>query len=169
MKTKEPRPGDIGFSIIDGWIGVATGLLQYLVGDPNKYSHVFIVLDNGLVAEANRTEGIRLAPIENYKGKAIFTDWGLDDLQRTSVVELAKSFIGKEYSLLEYLLLAFYRFKLHPRWLLKKVQDSGKYICSQYVATVYALAGVDLFEGTRDPLSVTPGSLFTRYIERDWM
>lgn len=170
MKTiKEPRPGDIGFCVLPGFTGAIAGFLQYLVGDPNKYSHVFIVLDNGIIAEARRDGGVRLTPIAEYNGRAIYIDWGLNTDQRQAIVEHAKTFIGKQYSFLEYLVLAFYRFKMHPVWLLKKVQASGKYICSQYVATVYALAGIDMFDGKREPFSVTPGSILSRYVERDWL
>lgn len=165
---KLPKPGDIGFSIIGGWIGFWVGLGQYLNMDGSKYSHCFVVLDDKTVMEA-MPGGARIAPLDEYLGSAIFIDWEPTDEQRSIIVSEALKLEGIPYNFLNYLQLALARFKIQPKWLVKRIQDSEKLICSQLVDEVYRLAGVHMFDDGRLPMDVTPGDILNRYLEKDWL
>jgi hypothetical protein len=167
MDKRMPKPGDMGFSMIEGMLGFWVGLAQYLNGDGSKWSHVFIVLDDDTVMEA-MPGGARITPIEEYKGKAVFIDWGLDDRQRSVIVEEAKKLVGTAYGFIDYFALALARLNIRPKWLVNYVLNSNRLICSALADMVYNKAGVKLFSDGRMWHDVTPGDLISRYIERPW-
>jgi hypothetical protein len=168
MENKRvPKPGDMGFSTIDGMLGFWIGLGQFLNGDASKWTHVFIVLEDNKVMEA-MPKGAQIVSIDDYNSKAIFIDWGLTDKERKDVVDAAIRLEGTPYNFLDYLALALARFKIRPKWLVKYIKNSDKLICSALADMVYNRAGVQLFTDGRLWHDVTPGDLLNRYLERDW-
>ncbi len=163
-----PRPGDIGFSKVPGKLGFFLGLLLFLQGGGSRFCHTFIVLDDNTVLEA-KPKGARISPLENFKGRSIFIDWGLTDDQRAIVVAEARKYVGVRYSIVDYLALGFAKFNKYPVKLYKYLTKSNKFICSNLVHVVYNNAGVQIFSDGRNSYSVTPGDLLFRFHERDWM
>jgi hypothetical protein len=162
-----PKPGDMGFSSIEGMLGFWIGLGQYLNGDGSKYTHVFIVLDDDTIMEA-MPKGAQIVPIAAYDNKAVFLDWGITDAQRKLIVEEARKCEGAKYNFIDYLALALARFGFKPRWLIKRIKSNNKLICSALADMVYNKAGIQLFSDGRIWHDVTPGDLINRYLERNW-
>lgn len=167
MVKRIPKPGDMGFSMIEGMLGFWVGLAQYLNGDGSKWSHVFVVLDDNTVMEA-MPGGARITPIEEYTGKAVFIDWELTDAQRAVIVEEAKKLVGTKYGFIDYFAMALARLNIRPQWIVRYVLNSNRLICSALADMVYNKAGVKLFSDGRMWHDVTPGDLISRYIERPW-
>lgn len=164
---RQPKPGDMGFSIIEGFTGFIVSLGQLLNGDAAKWSHVFVVLDDETVMEA-MPGGARIVPLSTYENKAIFLDWNITDDERLIVIQEAKKLNGIKYNFLDYFALALARFGFRPKWLVKHIKASDKLICSALADMVYNRAGVQLFADGRIWHEVTPGDLLNRYLERDW-
>lgn len=164
---KTPRPGDIGFSRVNGKVGLLIGFLQWAQGGGSKYGHCFIYLDNNEILEA-KPKGARIVPLDPAK-KAIFFDWNLTDEQRNLVVAEARKFVGAKYSFLDYIALAFSKYNKYPVKLFNKLAISNKYICSTLVDVIYNNCGIKIFEDGRNSYSVSPGDILFRYLERDWV
>jgi uncharacterized protein YycO len=81
--------------------------------------------------------------------------------QRQTIVAWAVAHIGAGYSWAAYLRQAAVRLHIPgaAALLAHQVQDSGQYICSQYVDAAYAAAGVHLFADGRAPYDVAPSDL----------
>lgn len=154
-----PKPGQFGLSRIGGWTGIMVTLGQWLIGDLSRYSHAFIVLDNGQVAEA-MPGGLQINPLSRYDHKdVVYSDIPLTDDQRATIIATARGLKGRPYSYLEYLYLGLSHFRKCPKWIKRKVASSGNLICSQAVDYCYNAAGVRLFTDGRLPHDVTPGDL----------
>lgn len=162
-----PKPGDMGFSTIEGMLGFWVGLGQYLNGDGSKYTHVFVVLDDNTIMEA-MPHGAQIVPLSEYANKAVFLDWGITDEQRKVIVEEARKCEGVGYNFIDYLALALARFGFKPKWLVNYIKRSDKLICSALADMVYGKAGIKLFSDGRIWHDVTPGDLINRYLERNW-
>jgi uncharacterized protein YycO len=156
--TYTPKPGDFGLSVIDGHVGWWINLGQAIIRDSSRYTHAFVVVDDGMVIEA-KPGGAEKNPVAPYVGKAIFSRLDLTEEQRSRVIEEAKKLEGTPYSFLDYLALALLHFGIRPKRLRKYIADSGHMICSQLVDEAYLRAGVHLFSDGRDPQDVTPGDL----------
>lgn len=168
--TGRAEPGQFGLSIIGGATGFGVWLGQAVIGDRSRWTHAFLVLDDRTVVEA-MPSGARLAPLEPYRkaaaaGRAVFSNLTLTDRQRAAVVEAGRNFAGTPYSFLDYGSLALERLRIRPRWVQRRVESSGRMICSQLVDRCYDVAGVHLFDDGRPHGDVTPGDL-TRCLSGD--
>lgn len=164
----QPRPGDIGLSYSDSFIGKIIRIAQALVGDWAVYSHAFIVLDDGYIMEA-LPQGASVQRLDKYpEGSVVYSQFDLTESQRADICVEALRLEGTPYGWLDFLAIGLHRFVKRdhflPRFVHRKVQSSGKMICSQLVAEAYRRAGVDLDPHT-DPQYVTPGDLAKIIIE----
>lgn len=164
-KKYTPQPGDIGLTRIGGLVGVLIGLGQFIIRDASRYSHVFVVLDNGEVMEA-MPGGAIISPLSKYDGTtkygsplAVYLDIKLTPEQRYAIVKEARQLEGTPYSFLDYVALALERFGIKWKWVENYVSTSKHMICSQLADEAYKRAGVNLFEDGRLPQKVTPGDL----------
>lgn len=165
---KEPKPGDFGLSTIGGFVGFWVGLGQYIIRDGSRYTHAFIVLDDGFVMEAMPGGAIK-SPLSKFHKKAVFSNIELTNEQRLAIVKEAKNLYGTPYSFLDYLALSLAHFGIRAKRLRKFIQSRGHMICSQLVDHCYEKAGVHLFDDDRLPQDVTPGDLANLLIEKDWL
>lgn len=160
----EPLPGDFGLVSIEGGVGVAIRIGQFLNGDGfRNYEHAFIYLGDGKIMEAE-PGGARIADLSEYDGRDIL--WSTDkvdipDWKRTDIVQDSEKLVGTPYSFLDYLAIGLYRIHLRHPWVAKYVQASKHLICSQLVAQVYADNEIQLTD--KPPYLVTPGKL-TKYL-----
>lgn len=153
------KPGDYGLTTIGGVTGFFVNIGQALLNDSSRFTHAFIVLDDGNVLEA-MPGGAQINPLSKHiKKPVIYSSIDLTDAQRNSILMAARKLKGTPYSFIDYFALALHNFGLHPAWMKKRIGDSGHMICSQLVDEVYLRAGVHLFDDGRWPGFVTPGDL----------
>ena len=162
--TYTPRPGDIGLSSSEAWIGKFVRAAQAVIGDHSFVTHAFIVLHDGYIIEA-KPGGAAFGRLEQYPHAVYSSDFHLTQDQRDQVCLEAIRMYGTPYSFLDYLALAATHFNIHPEPIRRRVADSGKMICSQLCAEAYRRAGVDLFPDMRIPMDVTPGDLSRLFLE----
>jgi uncharacterized protein YycO len=159
-----PKPGDIGLTTIDGWVGVLIRLGQLLNGDGfSTFEHAFIVLEDEMLIEA-MPGGAQIVPLSEYDDTDVLyvTVPGLTDDDRKRICDAARSFEGVEYSFVDYAAIAAHRLHLPYPGLRAFVESTDHQICSQLVDNAYRLAGVKLFSDNRWAGYVTPGSLYQR-------
>lgn len=180
--TYRPKPASFGLVVTKGPRGVLLRAGQTIVGDPSPYSHAFLVLDNDEVIEAT-DGGAVLTPLAKFMGRTdvVFCDRPIQDymagehlagngfrphgraaveaIRRDYVVGIAREMVGTPYNWGTYLVLALVAGGIDPKWLRKRVADSGRMICSQLVDEAYLRAGIHLFDDGRWPGEVTPGDL----------
>lgn len=164
MTKYTPKPGDYGLSIIGGPLGKAIKIAQAITGDWSRYTHAFIVLDDGTIMQAmpSGAEIVPLAPL--LEKDVVFSRWDLTDEERAAIVENARALEGTPYGFLDYVALALAHFGIRPERLMKFVRTDSHMICSQLVDYCYRKAGVQLFDDDRLPCDVTPGDLtYTLY------
>lgn len=166
------RAGDIGFSRIGGFTGLWVSLGQLIIGDPCRYTHAYIVLDDDTVIEA-MPGGARIASIHGRSpadGMFYYSRLNLDADQRAAIVREARALIarpgGVKYGFSDYLALALARLGIKPKMLLKYIANNNRMICSQLVDYVYCKADIKLFNDGRPSQEVTPGDLFYGIAER---
>jgi hypothetical protein len=142
-------------------MGAAIGLGQLLNGDASRYTHAFILLDDGttLGAYMGGAKIITLEEETRRHGQPGYLRYPLSYAQQLSVVSIARSYVGTPYSLVEYPALAAVRLGLPNEALCRYVADSHHMICSQLVDQIYLDAGIHLFSDGRSPGAVTPGDL----------
>lgn len=163
------KPGDIGFTRIGGRLGWWIAIGQALTGDANRFTHVFVVLDNNEVAEA-MPSGARIQPFDReYKTEVAYVRVPLTDKQRSSLTEHLRARLGRpggiKYSFTDYLALALAHFGIKPKWLRKYITRSDRQICSQLADYELSEAGYHVFNDGRLPQDVTPGALFFELLE----
>lgn len=156
--TRQPKPGDYGLSTIGGHTGFWINIGMAIIGDSSRYTHAFLVLDDGTVIEA-MPHGAIISPLTKYATGAVFSSMDLTDLQRTHIVRHARTCLGVRYGFSDYLALALAHIGITPKRLKNYIANNGRMICSQLVDDVYARAGVHLFDDGRLPQDVTPGDL----------
>ena len=166
LVKRKPKPGDIGLVRIPGYMGWLIAFGQLLMGDASKYTHAFVVIDEKHSISAS-PGGAGWDNLETYMSHGSAFGWNipLTPDQRAQIVAAAESLIGTPYSFLDYLALALHRFKIRPKFIEKRVTDSGHMICSQLVDQCYLRAGIHLFEDGRLSQDVTPGDLANVLIE----
>lgn len=153
-----PNAGDIGLTRIHGFTGFWIGLGQLLNGDASRYTHAFIVLDDGTLIEAE-PGGAAIKPLSEYDGEdVLYSKFALSDEQRATIVDTARSLKGTPYSFLDYVFLLLYRLRIRVPWITKRVESNKHMICSQLVEYCYEQAGIDLVPNSK-PNYVTPGKL----------
>lgn len=156
-----PLPGTIGLSRIRGLLGLLIHVGQILNGDGSRYTHAFLVTDDGdaFGAFPGGAVGIAMAVEERMRGPVAYLDIPLTDVQRDSVLAAAGRYLGTPYSFMEYAALIALRLRIPSRRLRAYVASSGHMICSQLVDQIYRDAGVRVFNDGRLPQDVTPGDL----------
>lgn len=162
----EHRPGAIGLTVIDGLVGKLVWALQALNGDLSKFTHVFVVLDNGELFSA-RPGGAVILPDDHYEGRPIaYVDVPLTGKQQAAIVATARELAGTPYSWGSYLFMAAERLHLPwaADWMRHRVETSGRMICSQAADYIYNANGIHLFSDGRQPYNTTPGD-FARLLE----
>lgn len=164
---KSPKPGDIGLARISGLTGWLVGLGQFLCGDSSRYTHCYIVLDNGNVM-AGQPGGARQDKLSLYDNQAAYLQMDLTDEQRRNIVIIAKSLEETPYGWFNYLAIGLARFNIRPKWLTRYIASNKTLICSQLVDLVYERAGIHLFNDGRPEGLVTPGDLSNWIIDHDW-
>jgi hypothetical protein len=159
-----------GLTRIGGLLGVLVSLGQWIVGDASRFSHAFVVLDDGTVLEA-MPGGARIAPLADVLARRpLAFSWALPltEAQRADVVAHARALAGVGYGFSTYAHLALLRVGIRWGRLDRRIRRSGSMICSQLVDEAYRRAGVTLFDDGRPAHEVTPGDLANVLIERDW-
>lgn len=155
-----PLTGGYGVVDIPGWFGWNIRLFTR-----SPFSHAFIVLDavNGIILEA-RPEGARLSNLSEYAG--LRTEFSADrvDASVADLHRMAAAYVGIGYGYLDIVLLGLVlTLRWKPRWLLTRVLDQHRMICSQLVAQFGAANGQPGWMcGQPDPQLVTPGMLAAR-------
>jgi hypothetical protein len=170
------KPGDIGFTRITGFTGWWVNLGQALTGDSNRFTHVFMVMDDDTVIEA-MPGGARYAPLDReYKTDVMYARLPMTDAQRKLAVQTARNLMarpgGVRYSFADYLYLALKHLGVPSFFLKRAIQKFGHMICSQlvdYLANgggkyfkgewVPNPEGFKIFKDGRMPMDVTPGDL----------
>jgi hypothetical protein len=178
-----PKPGEIGLTWISGWTGFWVTIGQWLNGDGGMWpfrrpkenldrgfpTHVFMVLENGKIIEA-QPGGAVISHVDRYMGrKVVYSRLPLTDAQRADVPTEARKYRGIGYSFLGYLYLALWRLHIRPLWLARKVESTGHMICSQLVDQILSDVGFHLFEDGRLPQDVTPGDIYWLLVGRGWV
>lgn len=157
----EPQPGDIGLSYGTAKFSRFVRLAQALIGDWAIYSHAFIYLGDGLIIES-LPQGATINELSTYEPEqVIFAQFGLSREQRSRICEEAIRLEGTPYSKLDFVAIGLTHYCNDcwlPRWVRKRVANSGRMICSQLVAESYRRAGIELEPG-KDPQDLTPGDL----------
>jgi hypothetical protein len=169
MDEFSPAAGTIGLVRVPGVFGWLIGLGQLLAGDASRYTHAFVVLDDGTLIEA-MPGGARIVPLSTWPAERVAYGWiiPLTERQRAAVVAAARSYEGVGYGFVDYAALALARFGVRPAWLRRFIGSSRRVICSQLVVQAYRDAGVELFADGRAAMEVTPGDLANLMVERDW-
>jgi hypothetical protein len=157
------KPGDLGFTRITGFTGWWVARGQSLIGDANRFTHVFVVLDDDTVIEA-MPNGARYAPLDReYKTDVMYARLPLTDEQRQQVVVEARRLMarpgGIKYSFTDYLALALKHWGINARLLRNYIKKSDRMICSQLADYLISHAGFKLFDDGRLSQDVTPGDL----------
>lgn len=163
------KPGDIGFTRIGGKLGWMIALGQALTGDANRFTHVFVVLDNEEIAEA-MPSGARVEPFDRqYKTEVAYVRVPLTNEQRSALTEHLRARLarpgGIKYSFTDYLALALAHFGIRAEWLRKYITRSDRQICSQLGDYELANVGYHVFDDGRLPQDVTPGALYFELLE----
>lgn len=151
-----PRPGDFGVVPIAGIAGKLISFGQLLIGCPSRYSHAFLVLDNGQIIQGE-PGGAKIYTDSAWPG-AVYSKLPLSDSQRAEIVAAGRALVGTPYSWLDYVAIGAQRLGIPSRRLRSYVAGSGHMICSQLVDAAYTSAGIDLL-ADRAPGNVTPGDL----------
>ncbi len=156
---RQPLPGDIGLTQIKGIVGWIVRLLQFFNGDFAKPTHVYVVLDDETVFEA-QPGGAVITPLSEYDNRwKVYVDVDLTPEQRYRIVRRARTYKGIGYNWTTYFYLAAYRLHIRPQWLKDRVQNDKRMICSQAADKIYADEGVHLFNDGRMPYDLSPGDL----------
>lgn len=152
-------PGDIGFATIPGRVGWWVNVGQALLRDSARWTHVFLVLQGGMVVEA-MPSGARVRPVD-LTADCAYARLPLTEDQRAQIHDVGWQLAGTPYSFADYAALAAWEWGLPGRQALRSyVRDSGHMICSQLVDHALAQVGFHLFDDGRLPQDVTPGDVF---------
>jgi len=155
----EPRLGDYGVVKTSGFFGKLIRL-----GTMSRWNHAFIYVGDGQIIGADPT-GVKPSPLSNYPVVAWNRHEELTDEQRGQIVAAAREAVGRPYSFLTIVLLAFRILGIkalsNSMFIARLAQREG-YICSELVEECYGKAEVVLVD-KRDYL-VVPGDLAERLI-----
>lgn len=163
-----PPPGSVGLTRACGPARLLTTIGETLLGDRVPYAHAFIAVDAATVMEA-WPGGVRWAdPAEFADEPVAYGIPALPPQVAAAVVDAAKSLDGVGYRLRDYVWLAAYRRGLRPGWITARCADSEHLLPGQFVAEVFARAGVPLAD--REPWEVTLSDLLAVFVraDREW-
>ena len=158
-----PQPGDYG---VQRNRGLAAWAIR--VATRSKFSHAFVVVDDGYVVEASgkgavcRPLGVRDAI---YSSDAI----ELSSSDRADIVSTAMFLVGTPYGWLDIVSIGLLQYGIRPKCVRDRVQRLDQLICSQLVDLAFSggrvlqlAQGVHLFADGRLPMDVTPSDLAKR-------
>lgn len=160
-KTDAPRPGDIGLVHITGFTGALITAGQWLVGSASYWTHAFVVVEDGMVVQAQPGGAERIPLADAVAGRrVVYSDLQISADQRGEIIAHANRLVGTPYSYLDYVAIAAARWF---RWRrpMDYVEDERHMICSQLADESYWMSGVCLFPN-RDPGDVAPGDIARR-------
>lgn len=169
----DPLPqliGQFGLSTISGFAGWWVNLGQALIRDSSRFTHAFVIVSSEHVVEA-RPGGAKLTPLTHYTtgskaAETVISTLELTPVQQNRIAQEALKLVGVPYSFADYLSLALDHLGFRPKWLRKRIKDSGRLICSQLVDLCMLRAGIHLFDDGRDPGDISPGDLADFLIRR---
>lgn len=145
FKTENPLPGDIGLVRISGITGKLVSLGQRLIGSGGYYTHAFVVVNGGMVVQAQPGGAERVALSEAVGNRRVaYSAFSLTDATRQAIVSAADSLVGTPYSFLDYAAIGAARLTGLAA-LERYTSDDGHMICSQLADEAYGRAGIDLF------------------------
>lgn len=164
--TAVSYPGRIGLTRINGGVGEAIRLGQYLNGDGfEQFEHAYMDLGDGTLIQAE-PGGAQIRPLDIYQHNVVH--W-CDNIyrevtpeQRLHIADIAKGFVGTPYSFMDYDALIAHRLGLDTDWLRHYIESTGHMICSQLVDRAYTDGGFKIFTDGRWDGFVTPGDLYQR-------
>jgi hypothetical protein len=168
-----PPAGTIGLTHVAGLLHPAIRLGQAAAGDWSQWTHAFVVIDRDEMFEA-RPGGARIVALDRYLAGRVAYDvpvfwlygWPkATPAQISDLAAMARTLVGTPYGWADYASLALLGAGLQPKWLRKRVADSGRLICSQAVDELFLRVGVHLFDDGRQAGDVTPGDLADGYAE----
>jgi len=164
-----PQPGMIGLTHINGGVGKAIRVGQWLNGEGfSTWEHAFVFLPGGLIIEAEPGPGgARIVPF-NYSD--VYWCEGIFKLlppttNPTELGHVAESLKGVPYSFADYAALSAHRLNIPAPHLRKYVADTGHMICSQLADEFYKRLGAHIFVDNRWSGDVTPASLYKRDLQ----
>jgi len=166
------QPGTIGLTRIGGLLGWLIGFGQWLIRDGSRYTHVFVVLEDGETIVEAMPGGARLNKLSHYTesgGPLGFVRMNLHPAERERICYEARQMVGRPYGFANYFLIALTFFGIKPQRLTRYVASERSVICSQLADIAYARAGVQLFDDGRLSGVVSPGDLANLPVERDLM
>lgn len=144
-----PPPGTIGLTCLHGFPALRAAFGHRILNDPSSYNHAFVVLNDGLVAEAWPT-GARVVPLTDFDGEVVAYGWlpGLATERQQDIVAAAIDLLGVGHSIFDYLALARYRRQRSlNRRLIRLVTSADRLLPAQFVTEAYQQAGVHLLTG----------------------
>jgi hypothetical protein len=154
-----PAAGWIGLVKIDGFVGEAIRIAQWLNGDGFKdYEHAFVMVDGQTLVEAE-PGGVRTAVLTEYQGREVL--WiPCPPQYAAAMVSAALAYVKIPYSYTDYVAIAAHHLDLDPLHLAQlAVSKSGHVICSQMAAACAAKAGWPLIPDHEWPGYITPAKL----------
>lgn len=176
--TRKERYEDIRLRIKDGDVLMFKG--RYFISSiikwlsRSRYSHAGIVAkwnDRLMVMEAD-SKGVIVSRISSkvrkYRGKVEWRTCNreISDGDRRKMIDFAQEELGKEFARWKALrlgLMVFFKMKVSQD---DKFARKNKLICSEYVASIYNQAGIDLAEGKADqftsPENIAHSGLLTK-------
>jgi uncharacterized protein YycO len=161
VKYRNPVPGCIGLTNIEGPVGALIRFGQLLNGDGfANFEHAFIVTTDNRLVEA-MPGGARIASLDEYAGQHVeyVAPASLSQEQGALIAAAAERYVGVPYSFADYAALAAHRFHAPVPGLRRFVADTRHQICSQLADQAYQDAGIHLFTDGRWPGYVTPADL----------
>jgi hypothetical protein len=166
-----PVPGDFCCLPISGAVGFGIEVGQWLDGDkfqPYDHAEIFIGQPDaggphGYTVSAYPDRRGRL-PLPCPPGELPGSLWSsgiisLAGTQRCDIIRWCQEHTAVGYSFADYAALVAHMARLPVPGLRSFIARSDRLICSQYVDTAYAQAGVHLFDDDRWPGYVKPGDL----------
>jgi hypothetical protein len=161
--------GSLGLGKIPGFQGFLVKIAQLLYGSYSKWTHVFVILDDETVLQAE-PGGASIVPLATYlpPNAGRLLNIPLTDQQRKKVVEIARKMQGTPYSGLDYASLFLHRLHIRPKWVVDRVMSTGHMICSQLGDWILDLAGYHLFEDGRYAGDVVPGDISILADKNGW-
>lgn len=181
----EPKPGDIGLTVIDGWGGRGIRTAQAAMGCGWKAKqHAFVWVGAAETFERTAAGAVKVTHsgatdliVEAMPGGAVLTPMWHDlaqtdylrcpDQYRTAVAAAAMTLVGTPYSPPDYGAIALHHLHIPAPWLRAYIANTGHMICSQLADYAAQDGGWNLFDDGRWPGYVPPcdlGRLYARQV-----
>ena len=134
--TYEPIAGDYGVVKTGGIFGKIIR-----IGTMSRWNHALIYIGDGKIVEAN-PRGVAISTVDKYTKIAWNMHEELSDDHRQTIVDHAKSTVGRPYNfgIIAMLALRALGLKVFPLCFIHYLADHQGYICSELVAECYAMA-----------------------------